>query len=79
MKNLQASMHQKVITLNELLVWQNKMLETEKQFLVKATQTKDDVMKKYHLSNASVVHNQLSFLERLINQASEKGEKVCVQ
>lgn len=79
MKNLQASAHQKVITLNELLIWQNKMLETEKQFLVKAAQTKDDVMKKYHLSNASVVHNQLSFLERLINQASEKGEKVCAQ
>ena len=65
----------KVITLTELLEWKTKMLQTEKEFLLNATLATNSTMKEYNQQNADIVSHQLSFLERLINQAIANGEK----
>lgn len=65
----------KVITLRELLEWKTKMLEIEKKFLLEANNAVSDVCRKYNKENADIVSNQLNFLDRLIEQASLKGEK----
>ena len=74
MKNKETTSHQKVITLNELLEWKTKMLAIHSQFLENASKTTNSIENKYNIVNAEIVSHQLSFLERLILQASEKGE-----
>lgn len=65
----------KVITLMELLTWKSKMLEMEKQFLLNAVKAKIKEDKEYNQYNANIIQHQIAFLERLIAEASAKGEK----
>lgn len=65
----------KAVSLTELLEWKTKMLQTEKEFLLNATLATNSTMKEYNQQNADIVSHQLSFLERLINQAIANGEK----
>ena len=65
----------KAVTLTELLTWKTKLLEMEKNLLLEANNSCSETGKEYNEFNANVIRYQLSFLERLINQAAEKGER----
>ena len=56
-----------VVTLRQLLKWQTKLLQTQKEALKMATYK--DALKGCYLHNAEVVQHQLDLLNRLIEQA----------
>ena len=56
-----------VVKLSQLLEWQTKLLQTQKEALKMATYK--DALKNYYLHNAEVIQNQLDLLNRLIEQA----------
>ena len=58
-----------VVTLGQLLEWQTKLLQSQKEALKMAAYK--DALKDCYLHNAQVVQNQLDLLNRLIEQAKE--------
>lgn len=56
-----------VVTLSQLLEWQTKLLQAQKEALKMATYK--DALKDCYLHSAEVAQNQLDLLNRLIEQA----------
>ena len=58
-----------VITLTQLLKWQTKLLDSQKQALKIAVNETNETVKAFYINNSEVIQNQLDFLNRLIEQA----------
>ena len=58
-----------VVTLSQLLEWQTKLLQTQKQALNIAVKENNETVKAFYINNSEVIQNQLDFLNRLIEQA----------
>ena len=58
-----------VITLSQLLEWQNKLLENQKSALRIASNETNETVKAFYIDNANTIQSQLDFLMRLIEQA----------
>lgn len=58
-----------VVTLSQLLEWQTKLLQTQKEDLNIAVKENNEIVKAFYISNSEVIQNQLDLLNRLIEQA----------
>ena len=58
-----------VVTLSQLLEWQTKLLQTQKEALNIAVKENNETVKAFYINNSEVIQNQLDFLNRLIEQA----------
>ena len=58
-----------VVTLSQLLEWQTKLLQTQKEALKMAVSENNETVKAFHINNCEVIQNQLDLLNRLIEQA----------
>lgn len=58
-----------VVSLRQLLEWQTKLLDSQKQALKIAGNETNETVKAFYINNAEVVQNQLDLLNRLIEQA----------
>lgn len=57
------------VTLSQLLEWQTKLLQTQKEALKIASNENNETIKAFYIGNAEVIQNQLDFLNRLIEQS----------
>ena len=55
-----------VITLTQLLKWQTKLLDSQKQALKIAVNETNETVKAFYINNSEVIQNQLDLLNRLI-------------
>lgn len=60
-----------VVTLSQLLEWQTKLLQAQKEALNIAVKENNETVKAFYINNSEVIQNQLDFLNRLIEQAKE--------
>jgi len=58
-----------VVTLSQLLEWQTKLLQTQKEALNIAVKENNETVKAFYINNSEVIQNQLDLLNRLIEQA----------
>lgn len=58
-----------VVTLSQLLEWQTKLLDSQKQALKIAINETNETVKAFYINNSEVIQNQLDLLNRLIEQA----------
>ena len=58
-----------VVTLSQLLEWQTKLLQTQKEALSIAVKENNETIKAFYINNSDVIQNQLDLLNRLIEQA----------
>ena len=58
-----------VVTLSQLLEWQTKLLQEQKEALKISVNDTNETVKAFYINNAEVVQNQLDLLNRLIEQA----------
>ena len=58
-----------VVTLSQLLEWQTKLLQKQKEALKISVNETNETVKSFYINNAEVVQNQLDLLNRLIEQA----------
>lgn len=58
-----------VVTLIQLVEWQTKLLDSQKQALKIAVNETNETVKAFYINNSEVIQNQLDLLNRLIEQA----------
>lgn len=58
-----------VVTLSQLLEWQTKLLQTQKEALNIAVKENNETVKAFYINNSEVIQNQLDLLNKLIEQA----------
>lgn len=58
-----------VVTLSQLLEWQTKLLQTQKEALNIAVKENNETVKAFHINNSEAIQNQLDLLNKLIEQA----------
>ena len=58
-----------LLTLKEVLEWQTKLLQGQKEALKISVNETNETVKAFYINNAEVVQNQLDLLNRLIEQA----------
>ena len=58
-----------VVTLSQLLEWQTKLIQTQKEALNIAVKENNETVKALYIDKSVVIQNQLDLLNRLIEQA----------